>query len=196
MTLFIMTLIIKITLNTKVIYYYDIVNIDLSESSKLSVKEIKSNYHYVIDFIQNTDENFHLPTLPYSKEGKIHFEEVRNIFIFIDKLQYILFLAIFIIFILNIKYHNYNFLKLCAIFLLILPLICAVPFLINFDRSFTAFHKLFFNNDYWLLDINADPIINIMPQEFFFHCAMFIIMLLILASLLSYGIYRLILSRK
>lgn len=196
MTLFVMVLIIKIALNTKVIYYYDIVKLDLSEASKLNVKEIKLNYNYVIAFLQNAEENFHLPTLAYSKEGKIHFEEVRNIFIFLDKLQFILFLTIFIIFILQIKYHNYIFLKLCSILLLVLPLIFAVPFLINFDRSFTIFHKIFFNNDYWLLDVNSDPIINIMPQEFFFHSAMFIIILLILASLISYGIYRLILSRK
>jgi integral membrane protein (TIGR01906 family) len=194
--LFTIILIIKISLNTKVIYYYDVVKLDLPKISKLSIEEIKSNYQYVINFVQNTSEDFHLPTLPYSKEGKIHFEEVRNIFIFLDKLQFILFLTIFIIFILNIKYHNYIFLKYSAISLLLLPLICAIPFSLNFDKSFTAFHKLFFNNDYWLLDIKSDPIINIMPQEFFFHSAIFIITLLILGSLLFYLIYKLIMHKK
>lgn len=195
-SLIIITLIVKIALNTKAIYYYDVVNLDLAKSSKLTINEIKSNYDYVIKYVQSPKYDFNLPTLPYSKEGKVHFEEVRDIFSFFNKLQSLLLLTTLLIFILNFKYHNYNFLKLSSVFLIIIPLTLFIPFLINFDKSFTAFHKLFFKNDYWLLDTTRDPIINIMPQEYFFHCAMFIILLLIIASLLLYAIYRIIINNN
>jgi len=186
-----MIIIVNIALNNKFIYYYNIVELNLPKSSKLDISTIKTNYHYVIEFVQNPNINFHLPNLPYSTEGKIHFEEVRNIFTFLYRLKFILFLTTIIIFILNLKSYDYKFLKWSAILLLILPLVCTLPFLINFDKSFTMFHKLFFNNDYWILDINTDPIITIMPQEFFFHCAIFIIVLLTLTSSLLYLIYKL-----
>lgn len=190
-TLLVMIIIVNVVLNNKFIYYYNIVELNLPKSSKLDISTIKANYDYVIEFVQNPNINFHLPTLPYSTEGKIHFEEVRNIFTFLYRLKFILFLTTIIIFILNLKSYDYKFLKWSAILLLILPLVCTLPFLINFDKSFTMFHKLFFNNDYWILDINTDPIINIMPQEFFFHCAIFIIILLTLTSCLLYLIYKL-----
>ena len=38
---------------------------------------------------------------------------------------------------------------------------------INFDAVFTAFHKMVFSNDLWMLDSATDLLINIVPQEFF-----------------------------
>jgi integral membrane protein (TIGR01906 family) len=177
-------LIVKLTLNLKIIYYLDIVHLDIPKLSKLEISEIKSNYSYVIEYINNPSmAEFSLPTLPYSIEGKIHFQEVKAIFIFLTNLAYILCFTILVLFIPTYKNRRYTFLKLTSIFLLILPIICFIPFLINFDKSFTIFHKILFNNDYWLLDTKKDPIINMMPQSFFFHCAIFIILMLILSSI-------------
>jgi len=190
LAILIIILIVKLTLNLKIIYYLDIVYLDIPKLSQLEISEIKSNYSYVIEYINNPSiTEFNLPTLPYSTEGKIHFEEVKAIFIFLSNLAYILSFTILTLFIPTYKNRKYNFLKLTSIFLLILPIICFIPFLINFDKSFTIFHKLLFNNDYWLLDKKKDPIINIMPQSFFFHCAMFIILMLILSSIIFYVIY-------
>lgn len=188
--LLIIILAVKLTLNFKAIYYYSIVDLDLPSSSNLSVSEIKKNYNYIVDYMQSPNYEFKLPTLPYSKEGKIHFEEVRNIFYLFNKLVYILFFAIILLFILNLKNHRYTFLKCSSIILIIFPILILIPFAINFDKSFTLFHKLAFNNDYWLLDPNLDPIINIMPQKFFFNCSIFIVMILILNSYILYRIYR------
>lgn len=38
---------------------------------------------------------------------------------------------------------------------------------INFDAFWTAFHKVFFTNDLWLLDPNTDNLINMVPERFF-----------------------------
>ena len=46
-----------------------------------------------------------------------------------------------------------------------------------------------FSNDYWLFDERTDPVINILPDEFFLHCALLIILLILAASLIMGLIY-------
>jgi integral membrane protein (TIGR01906 family) len=46
--------------------------------------------------------------------------------------------------------------------------LCVVTVLtaLNFERAFEIFHRIFFFNDLWMLDMN-DTLLNIVPQEFF-----------------------------
>lgn len=185
-------LIVNFTLIFRPLYYADIDILKIEESSNLSKAELKSNYDYVITYLtQNSDEEFNLPTLPSSIEGRIHFKEVKEIF---DKLKVMLLFSILIsilgIFI-NKRKKNLKYLLTSSIILIILPIILLIPFIINFDKSFTAFHQIFFNNDYWLFDIELDPIITILPQDFFFHAALLILILIIITSIILRFIYRL-----
>ena len=42
----------------------------------------------------------------------------------------------------------------------------------DFDRAFTVFHGIFFpGKDNWLFDPAADPVIVLLPEEFFRNCA-------------------------
>lgn len=186
-----MVLIVNFTLIFKPLYYADIHILNIEESSGLSKNELKANYDYVITYLtQNKEEEFNLPTLPFSENGKIHFEEVKVIF---DNLKLMLCFSILISaigIIINRKYKKINYLKISSIILLVVPVILLIPFLINFDKSFTIFHHIFFNNDYWLFDVNTDPIITILPQDFFFHCALLIIGLIITTSLSLRYIYK------
>jgi integral membrane protein (TIGR01906 family) len=175
----------------KPLYYMDIDVLNIEESSGLNKNELRANYDYVITYLtQNKTEEFNLPTLPSSDKGKIHFKEVKVIF---DKLKIMLAVSILISIIgviINNKHKKINYLLTSSILLLVLPVILLIPFLINFDKSFTAFHEIFFNNDYWLFDIKYDPIINILPQDFFFHCALLIISLIIAVSIILRIIYK------
>ena len=44
--------------------------------------------------------------------------------------------------------------------------------------------------NYWIFDYNTDPVIRILPQDFFMHCFIMIILIVIVLSLISYLIYR------
>jgi len=183
---------VDLTLLFKPLYYIDINALNIEQSSHISKKDLKSNYDYVITYLtQNTKEEFNLPTLTSSAHGKIHFKEVKELF---GKLNTLLLLAIFISIIgviLNRKQKTIRYLLTSANFLIIIPIILLIPFLVNFDKSFTTFHHIFFNNDYWLFDIQSDPIITILPQSFFFHCAILIIILITLSSIVLRSIYKL-----
>ena len=54
----------------------------------------------------------------------------------------------------------------------ILPIIIAVAgLLIGFDQFFTLFHEALFPGDSsWLFNPATDPIIWILPEEYFMHC--------------------------
>lgn len=182
-TLSVFILAIKFTFNFKSLYYFNIEYSNIEEFSGLSREEIKENYNYVIDYTNSKEDmEFTLPSLPASEVGKIHFKEVKDIYKALDFM--LIFLIAIVLFFLFLNRSFLYLLKQVSYLLLAIPLIILIPFLINFDASFTAFHKIFFRNDYWIFDPKTDPIINILPQEFFFHCALMILFLIMTASLL------------
>ncbi|HFL2475234.1 TIGR01906 family membrane protein [Clostridioides difficile] len=184
--------VINFTVGFKQLYYFDIDYLNISELSGLSKDDIKLNYDYLIDYNLNKNvSEFKLPTLKSSPQGKIHFEEVRNIFQNINKLAKVLLVVSLVGIILSVKNKNIKILKTTSITLIIMPLLLTVPILLNFEKSFIIFHKLLFRNDYWIFNPDLDPVINILPEEFFFHSGMMILILILLVSIVLFVMYKL-----
>lgn len=57
---------------------------------------------------------------------------------------------------------------------------------VNWEYVFVTFHQLVFNNDYWLFDSSTDPIIDILPDGYFMHCAIMIFVLVFVGSFLCF----------
>ena len=182
---------IKFTVGFKQLYYFDIDYLNIPVLSGLSKEEIKNNYDYMVDYnLDKENRKFELPSIKSSENGKIHFEEVRNIFQILNKIFDISLILSIILLIINILYKNIEFLKTTSKTLILMPLILMAPIILNFEGSFILFHKLMFNNDYWIFDPALDPVINILPEEFFFHAGIIILILIIIASLTNYLIYK------
>lgn len=182
-------------LNFREIYYTDVDRLDIPEISGYTKQEIIKNYDYLIDY--NTsfdDEEFKLPSMKFSREGKIHFEEVRNIF---HSLYYII--GIGLLSFLIIVYEAYKGrtkpLKNTLKMLIILPVIVAIPMIVAFDKVFVLFHKIMFRNDYWIFDPVLDPVINILPEEFFYHETLLIVSLVVIMWILLLITYRIFSNR-
>lgn len=191
LAIFIISGSVILSLKCKTLYYYDIKNLNISDMSGFTEEEIKQNYDYLIDY--NLDKNvgeFHLPTIEYSKQGKFHFEEVRNIFQLIKKIFYISGVISVLGIILSIKNKNIKFFNTTSIMTILLPIITAIPLVINFNYFFIKFHEAVFSNDYWIFDPNIDPVINILPQDVFFHIGMLILAIILMASILLQILYR------
>lgn len=183
---------INFTVGFKQLYYFDIDYLNISELSGLSKDNIKLNYDYLIDYNLSKDvSEFKLPTLESSPEGKIHFEEVRNIFQNINKLSKLLMIISLVGIILSIKNKNIKLLKTTSMTLIIMPVVLALPILLNFEKSFIIFHKLLFRNDYWIFNPDLDPVINMLPEGFFFHAGMMILALIFAVSILLFIMYKL-----
>lgn len=193
LAIFIITGSVILGLRCKNIYYNDISNLNISDMSGFTDEEIMLNYDYLIDYnLNNSVEEFNLPTIKYSKEGKIHFEEVRNIFQFIKRVCLISFLISLVGVIISIKNKNIKFLNTTSIMTIGLIIITAIPLLINFNYFFIKFHEIVFSNDYWIFDPDKDPVINMLPEEVFFHIGLFILVLILLGSILLQLLYRVI----
>ncbi len=180
-----------ITVGFKQLYYFDINYLNISEQNNLTKEEIKINYDYMIDYnLNKISGEFDLPTIKSSPEGKVHFEEVKEIIQNVIKLLIVSLIITIIGIIANLKNNNIEFLNITSKLVIILPILVSIPMLINFDKTFVAFHELMFDNDYWIFDPSKDPVINILPQEFFFHAGLFIVMLILLSSVILHIIYK------
>ncbi|MBU5268594.1 TIGR01906 family membrane protein [Clostridium cochlearium] len=191
LSLFFILLSIEILVNFKYLYYFDIKFLNLESSSNLSYSEIKSNYDYIIKFITSTKNmDFNIPSFTSSSEGTVHFYEVKNIFYNIKLLLYITgIISIFIIYY-SFKHNNFIVFHYSFYILFSVPIVLMITFLLDFNKAFTYFHKIFFNNDFWLFDINKDPIINILPERFFLHMAIFLNILIIVFAVICKKIYK------
>lgn len=193
LAMFIISASVILGLKCKSIYYNDISKLNISSMSGLSEDEIKLNYDYLIDYnLNDFVGEFKLPTIKFSNDGKIHFEEVRNIFQFIKKMFYISFVISLAGIIFNIKNRSIKFLKYSSIMTILLPIITLIPVMINFNYFFIKFHQVVFSNNYWIFDADIDPVIEILPQEVFLHIGVFILMIMLSISILLQIVYRLI----
>ena len=182
-----------ITLNIRDIYYNDIDKLNIESMSGLSREEIIENYDYLIDYnLSSNVGEFKLPTLTSSKPGKIHFEEVRDIFQNVKLLTIICGAIAIIGGILQIRKRDFKFLRNSSILIVILPVLLAIPIAINFNACFILFHKIMFSNDYWIFDPQLDPVINMLPEEFFMHMGITILIIMLIVSIILQLLYRLL----
>ncbi len=182
-----------ITLNIRDIYYNDIDKLNIESMSGLSREEIIENYDYLIDYnLSSNVGEFKLPTLTSSKPGKIHFEEVRDIFQNVKLLTIICGVIAIIGGILQIRKRDFKFLRNSSILIIILPVLLAIPIAINFNACFILFHKIMFSNDYWIFDPQLDPVINMLPEEFFMHMGITILVIMLIVSIILQLLYRLL----
>lgn len=188
-TLFIISASAVFTLNFRPLYYHDISSLNIEETSGYSENVIRENYDALIDYNSVFHRGSLDLSLPMSREGRIHFQDVKRIF---DVLQILCVLSLIGSLILGIrawKQGYRGFLKSAAVLSVFLPVTAGILIAFNWDNAFILFHELMFSNDYWLFDERTDPVINILPDEFFLQCALLIILLILAASLIMGLIY-------
>ena len=197
MSLFIITSIVKFTVLFKPLYYFDIKHLNIPILSGMSEEEIKLNYDYLIKY--NTsyrDYEFNMPTLKSSIQGKIHFEEVRDVFKVLNKINIISgvisVLGIYIV----LKKKEIKIIKYAGIISILIPIFLVIPITIQFEKSFEIFHRLIFNNDYWIFDPSKDPVINMLPAEFFLHCGVVILTGILIFSSIILTIYKILKNKR
>lgn len=196
LTLLLISISVIITINFRPLYYLDVGILNIEETSGYDKAEILENYNALIDYsFPFFRGKLEFPTLEASEAGLQHFKEVKNIFTAFYLLGAITLLIAVCIIIYKRKKRDISYLKASSLTAILLPSILGVLIMLNFDRAFVIFHKIFFKNDLWLFDPSTDPVIKILPDTFFLHCAVMIILLVILGSLCLYLIYHFLKKR-
>lgn len=183
-TLLFISLAVIITINFRPLYYMDIDHLNIDETSGFDKAIIRENYDALIDYSSPFFQGeLVFPSLAASESGLFHFVEVKNIFTAFYILGAITFILGIIIIVQKARNKDFSYLLVSAITAIVLPTLLGLFMSLDFDRTFYLFHKLFFNNDYWIFDPEIDPVINILPDTFFMHCAVMIILLVLLFSI-------------
>ena len=188
-SLFIISGAVVFTVFFKPLYYFDIDFLNIDSFVGMSKDIIKHNYNILIDYQSIFYRgDLLLPDFIMSETGRIHFVEVKRIFEVIQVLFIVTGLAS--LFILIKQKHEIMYLKLASILTIAIPSIIGLLASIDFDVAFVVFHKIFFRNDYWIFDYRTDPVIMILPQDFFMHCFIMIVVLIIAGSIAIYLVYK------
>ena len=131
-----------------------------------------------------------------SEPGRIHFEEVRDIF---NIFKYMAIAGVILSIggiVFCIRRKEYRYLKLTSILAVALPAVLGLLVALNWDWAFVTFHHIAFDNDYWIFDPFTDPVITILPDTFFMHCALMILGCVVLGSVVCGLVYRKCKRRK
>ena len=185
--LFIISLAIVFTVFFKQLYYLDINYLGIDLTSGMSVETIKKNYDVLIAY----QSIFYRGTLNLPTNGRIHFEEVKTIFEAIQVIMVVSGLISLPLVIRRFKEKEYRFLKLTGLITIIVPAMLGFVVALDFESAFITFHQIVFRNNYWVFDYRSDPVINILPETFFMHCFIMIVIIVItLAGLCLFYYYH------
>jgi integral membrane protein (TIGR01906 family) len=191
--LFTIGLSVIISLNLRVIYSYSIDKYDLTRLGQLSKDALMNDYNILLNYLQNPFiKKLKFNNFIMSTNGEFHFYEVKKIFLNIYLIIIVILLAFIVIkFILrkyNKKLNLFKILNYGANTLISIIAVLLASIFINFSKAFVVFHKIFFNNDYWVFDSKTDPIIDVLPEEVFKLYAI-IVIAFVLGFIILYKIF-------
>lgn len=163
---FILTAAISITIFASYgLFAFDIKHYYLEQAVGMKYGTIMKNYAQMMDYLINPfNWHWHLSDFASSPAGRLHFLDCKKLFL--------LNFGVFIISgIIVAKFRKVRA-RFNRVFLWIgiVGIVLAVLMLLNFDEFFVVFHEVLFRNSDWLFDPNKDPIINVLPEEFFTQC--------------------------
>ncbi|MDO4565775.1 MAG: TIGR01906 family membrane protein [Oscillospiraceae bacterium] len=179
-------------------YKYCIDALSIEERSGLAREEILDNYRAVMRYLSPFYEGeFSLPSLAFSESGAFHFYECKLIF----RAVYLAgALSALLWFIAAFKLKRGKLpagtLAVSGAATLLLPAALFLGIALDFDRAFVIFHELFFGNELWIFDYRSDPIINILPQDFFMTCAAVIGAVLLAAAAAQFAAFAALKKRE
>lgn len=191
LTVFIICFAVVFTVFFKQLYYFDIDYLNIAKNTGLSHEIIKQNYDVLIEYQSLFYRGvLELPNFVMSDTGRIHFEEVKHVFEIIQITFGITGIISLIMIYQNLKQKEYRFLPLTSFFSIAIPSVLGFFVALDFDKAFVIFHNIVFRNDYWIFDYTTDPVIRILPESFFMHCFVLIVLLVIGISFILTLIYK------
>lgn len=174
---------------TFILYPIDIHFLNILEQSaqKISFGALMHNYTQLMAYLNFPwIDQLKMTNFSSSANGLQHFADVKQLFI-LDIVILLISGILAIHFLIKLKQEG-KLWQLIRPFqvAVVIPLLIGFLMAMNFDQFFIGFHELFFSNSDWLFDPNVDPIITVLPEDFFMHC--FILAVVLLEGSFIWGI--------
>ena len=172
-------------------YYMQIEALCLPEETGLTFSDIKFAYDEMMDFCLGLRPDFSAGLLRFSEEGASHFADVRNLFFIDFAIIGICAVSLIVIAIILKKkrlsphrFHGRSAQFWSVIYIASISALIGIACAIDFTSIFRAFHYLFFiGKDNWKFNPSTDPIIYLLPHDFFSNCALLIFSVILISSI-------------
>lgn len=156
--------------------------LNTAQSLGMTEKDLNNATYTLLDYLKEDRDDIQVEvslkgtkTEVFNEKEASHMVDVRNLY------QFALFLrkacgAILLISLVYLIYQyrsgiythlSIAYMKTAILFFVFFALVGFWAYA-DFDAFWTAFHRLAFRNDLWLLDPSTDLMINLFPSEFFF----------------------------
>ena len=153
-------------------YPQEISWLNLTNRVPFQPQTIQHNFNVLMDYLTNPlNQALEMPDFPSSASGIHHFAVVKGLFHLAQGVA-IVTLPIFYLFWKQVIQKGFlSLYRRGLLIMLSLPLVLGlVGVFIGFEQFFTLFHQiLFVGDDTWLFDPAKDPVILILPEDFFLH---------------------------
>ena len=171
---FLLALVILLTIYLSwLVYPLEISWLHLTSRVPFQPQTIQHNFNVLMDYLTNPlNQALEMPDFPSSASGIHHFAVVKGLFHLAQGVA-IVTLPIFYLFWKRVIQKGFlSLYRRGLLIMLSLPLVLGlVGVFIGFEQFFTLFHQiLFVGDDTWLFDPAKDPVILILPEDFFLHC--------------------------
>ena len=171
--LFLLSLAILLTIYLAwLVYLQEISWLNLTNRVHLQPQIIQQNFNILMDYLTNPlNQALEMPDFPSSASGIHHFAVVKGLFHLAQGVALVT-LPIFYLFWKQVIQKGFlSLYRRGLLIMLSLPLVLGlIGVFIGFEQFFTLFHQiLFVGDDTWLFDPAKDPVILILPEDFFLH---------------------------
>lgn len=159
--------------------FIDIENEDLHEVTRQMLDYLKGKRS---DLIMHAEIEGKYQQV-FEEREIMHMVDVQYLFLAGMKIRnYSVIIGVILLVILFLMSKKRMIKPLCKVYLwvmaviLVIAIIFGVIMIIDFNVLFLKFHHIFFDNDLWLLDINTDVLIQMLPEQFFNDAALAIVL--------------------
>ena len=184
------------------VYEYNWTRNQISQNTGIKIDQLNQVSDQIKDYFRDDQEKLEVLLQQPGKEDfnlfnqkEIdHMVDVKNLIkttILFERVGLTLLIIFFVFYLFREGYISfYENLKIIMLvsFLIwsILLFLIVFGMIVDFNYTFTLFHKIMFTNDLWILDPNSDFLIMIYPQRFFLEISAAIIILFILINIIIF----------
>lgn len=185
--LWIITFCIAFTINFRPLYWWFVEHEQLASLLDLSSVTLKQMYQTLLAYLNYPWISKLSLDISISYDAMRHFEDVKRLFLINYSLLFITTVPTWYYLTNLIKQKKVWILRqkiVLCLYVLSVILVCLV---LDFERFFVFFHKLLFTEQNWIFDPQIDPIILVLPSDFFLAC--FVLFIVLFVGILLFFLY-------
>lgn len=152
-------------------YEESYIKYDVVSTTKLNINELMEVTRELLSNLKGNTNESYLKNY-FNEKEMLHLKDVRHLFKMGFTIRYV-FLTLLIVLFVYLFFETPDSIRKTVNYTSVITFIMIGIFLllikIDFNKYFTYFHLIFFDNDLWLLDPNTDLMLQMMPEPFFIN---------------------------